>query len=262
MLLKAVFAFAIFCGLSSAVYIINDMKDIEQDKAHPVKKFRPIAAGQISMQFAGCLAAILSVVSIFFAFTINKFFGLYAVAYFVSMFSYTMILKHVVILDLMIVAIGFVIRAIAGVEAIRYIIPEEVPISPWFITCTLFLALFIVICKRRHELILLNNNAGNHRKVLDEYSPAFLDQMVSIATSVTVISYALYTVTGTKFDSSKMVLTIPFVLYGILRYLYLVYRRDEGGAPDTLLFKDKNLLINVALWLIVVALILYTGSTE
>lgn len=256
MVFKAVCGFIVFCFLSSAVYILNDIWDIEQDKAHPHKKYRPLPAGKISVRSAAFLAAILSISSIAVSFIINTYFGVYALIYFVLMNLYSLYLKHIVILDIMIIAIGFVIRAAAGVEAIRYM-GSEVPISPWFIACTLFLALFLAICKRRHELILLNANAIGHRKVLDEYTPAFLDQMVSIATSATIISYALYTITGTKFGSSKMVLTIPFVLYGILRYLYLVYKKDEGGSPDILLFKDKYLLINILLWLLAVTIILY-----
>lgn len=256
MLLHAISGFILFCLISSAVYIINDINDVEKDKAHPIKRFRPIPAGLISIKFAIILATFLAIISIALSFFINKSFGMYALVYFIMMVCYSIILKQVVILDILIIAIGFVIRASAGIEAIRYL-GQDVPISPWFIACTLFLALFIAICKRRHELFLLNNNAIEHRKVLEEYSPEFINQMVSVSTSATVISYALYTITGTKFGSEKMVMTIPFVLYGVFRYLYLVYKKDEGGAPDVLIFKDKYLVINVLLWLITVCIILY-----
>ena len=171
------------------------------------------------------------------------------------MLSYSCYLKHIVILDLLIIALGFVLRAYAGV-----VVHPDLTASKWLLMCAFFLALFLIISKRRHELILLENKANEHRQVLLEYSPGFLDQMVAIVTSMTVFSYALYTIsreTIEKFQTHSLILTFPFVLFGILRYLYLVYKRGEGGEPETILLKDKPLLINILLWLIVVIIIIY-----
>ena len=268
--LDALFAFIIFCGLSSAVYIINDIRDAQSDREHPLKSKRPIASGELPVPIAAAIAAGLIIVGIIWAFfihwrpgaplaeSLNWWFAIFAIIYLVLMTAYSLGLKHVVILDLMIVAIGFVLRAMAGVHAIEN--PGEmIRITPWFITCVLFLALFIVICKRRHELLLLSHAARQHRPVLEHYTPAFLDQMVSVATAATVLSYALYVTLGVTQTprNTQMVYTIPFVLYGIFRYLFLVYKREEGGAPEILLLQDRWLLANVVLWLVTVLAILY-----
>lgn len=257
-LLSALSGFIIFCGLSSVIYIFNDLHDVESDRMHPLKRKRPIASGDLPVPLAWTIAGVLAVVSLTWAFSINLRFGSISLAYFVLMLLYTTTIKHMVILDLMVVAIGFVIRAIAGVLVIE--LPgESLPITEWFITCVMFLALFIVICKRRHEILLLSGDARHHRPVLEHYSAPFLDQMVSLATTATVMSYALYAILGVPKSprSHLMVYTVPFVLYGICRYLYLVYRRDEGGAPENLLLQDWSLLVNVVLWLIAIMLIFY-----
>lgn len=256
----AFLAFVIFCALSGVVYIVNDLKDVEGDRQHPKKCKRPIASGALPVPAAVAVGAVLAAVGLAGAFALNSAFGSIALFYFVLMIAYSLVLKHMVILDLMVVAIGFVIRGIAGVLAIQK--PNEPPIeiTPWFVTCVLFLALFIVICKRRHELILLSHSARKHRPVLEHYSPAFLDQMVNVATTATVMSYALYVTLGVSGRGGKshlMVYTLPFVLYGIFRYLYLVYKREEGGSPEILLVKDPSMLINVLLWLISVIAIMY-----
>ena len=251
----ALAAFAVFCCLSGAVYIINDIRDLESDRQHPLKSNRPIASGRLPVRTALLAAMILVVGSVVGSYAVNLRFGLIATLYFVLMVLYSLALKHVVILDLMIVALGFVIRAVAGVKAIE-LAGETIPITPWFITCVMFLALFIAICKRRHELLLLAESAANHRPVLEEYSQAFLDQMVSVATAATVISYALYVVLGVP-QRDHMIWTLPFVLYGIFRYLYLVYKRDEGGTPEVMVLQDPALLINVLVWLATVGIILY-----
>jgi len=178
-------------------------------------------------------------------------FGGCALVYVTLTGAYSLGLKHVVILDLLILAIGFVLRAYAGTQAI------QVETTPWFLSCILFLALFITICKRRHELLLLNDRAYHHRAVLREYSTAFLDQMVSASTSAALLSYALWAVMQPKPEFHGMILTVPFVVYGIFRYLYLVYHRSEGGAPEVMFLTDRSLLINILLWILAVMILIY-----
>ena len=255
MLGRAFSGFMIFCALSGVVYLINDLKDIESDRNHPKKKMRPLASGEISAGTALAAIFVIGIPALVLSFFLNLAFGICAFIYVILVTLYSLHLKHYVILDLMLVAMGFVIRAIAGIEVIAT--PGFAPeITSWFIACTLFLALFLAICKRRHEILLLNHGATNHRKVLEEYSPAFLDQMVAITTTATVMSYALWSTIG-KFAHYRMIVTLPFVLYGVFRYLYLVYRKEEGGAPEIALLKDRSLLINTVLWLISTIALLY-----
>ncbi len=254
----ALAGFLVFCGLSGVIYIVNDIRDADSDRKHPLKCRRPIASGDLPVPAAWSVAAVVGSVCLVAAWFLNPEFGVAATIYFVMMLAYSIRIKHVVILDLMTVALGFVVRAVAGVKAIE--LPgEDIPITPWFKTCVLFLALFIVICKRRHEIILLAGSASHHRPVLEHYSRTFLDQMVSVATAATVISYSLYVTLGVKADNPRhqyMVWTVLFVLYGVFRYLYLVYKREQGGAPESTFLQDPALLINVALWLITVSVIL------
>lgn len=259
-ILRATLGFALFCLLSSVIYIINDLLDREIDRQHPKKKFRPIASGKISVPFAMITACVLFFISMVGASFLSWKFLTLISAYFLLMLGYCLVLKHVVIVDLMIVALGFVIRAVAGVFAIEGA-GDNIPITPWFLTCVLFLSLFIVISKRRHEIVLLSSEAKHHRPVLEHYSGTFLDQMINVATTCTVISYSLYVTLGideSKPYRDKMVLTLPFVVYGIFRYLYLVYQKEEGGAPESLLFQDKSLLTVIAAWFISVVLIMYS----
>lgn len=253
-LLKTLGAFALFCLLSSAIYIINDIRDVEQDKAHPLKSKRPIAAGELSIPFARVAAGLIGGGTLLLAFVLNVNFGYVALLYFFLLFAYSLYLKHIVILDVLTIAIGFVLRAIAGVVVIG------VEFSSWLLLCTILLALFIGLSKRRHELVLLGNNANSHRKILEEYSPRLLDQMISVVTASTLMAYALYTMapeTKDKFGTSYMILTIPFVIYGIFRYLYLVHQKEEGGSPTAILINDKPSLFNVLLWILVSVLIIY-----
>jgi 4-hydroxybenzoate polyprenyltransferase len=254
MVRNAALAFVDFCLLSGAVYLLNDIKDRETDREHPEKRLRPIASGALSVQTAMMWAVALILIGVAGGFLITVRFGICGVIYVALLTAYSVYFKHIVILDIMVLSLGYVLRAVAGIAAI-YIPKVEIIITPWFIACTLFLALFIVICKRRHELLLLDDRAGNHRKVLLEYTPAFLDQMVAITTSATVISYALWTTLG-RFKG-YMVYTLPFVVYGVFRYLYIVYRKEEGGAPEIALLRDQSLLISIFLWLIAVIIILY-----
>lgn len=256
---RAFIGFVLFSSISSVIYIINDLLDREIDRQHPRKRHRPLAAGRIKPQTAVIIAAFLFFGAIIGASFLSWKFLLIMSVYFAVMTTYSLALKHIVILDLMIVALGFVMRAVAGIFAIE--LPgETIPITPWFLSCVLFLSLFIVICKRRHEIVLLSDDARHHRPVLEHYSGAFLDQMVNVATTATIMSYSLYVTLGideSKPWREKMVLTLPFVVYGIFRYLYLVYKKEEGGAPEILLFQDKSLLVAIIGWFISVVLIMY-----
>ncbi len=247
--LKTAFAFAIFCVLSGSVYIVNDIVDIDKDRAHPHKRYRPLASGQLSASLAAGFAVFTTLASLGGAFWLNLSFGLSAVAYFALTTAYSFKLKNVVIIDVLAIAIGFVLRAVAGAAAIA------VSISPWLLVCTFLLALFLALTKRRHELLLLENNAFLHRKILDEYSPAMLGQMISVVTSSTVMAYSLYTFTSGH--SQYLMGTIPFVIYGVFRYLYLVDQKNMGGSPESALFKDYPMAVNIILWGISCSLILY-----
>jgi 4-hydroxybenzoate polyprenyltransferase len=257
MFLQSLLAFVVFCLLSGALYILNDLKDIEEDRLHPIKSKRPLAAGRLKKSQAITAFVVLSFVSLLLAAMVNRDFFWVCLVYFVLQIAYSFALKHVVILDVFIVASGFFLRVIAGAVAI------QVQISPWLLICTTLLALFLALSKRRHEILLLDEEAMNHRPILKEYSPYLLDQMISVATASTVIAYCLYTISGEtieKFGTNKLILTIPFVLYGIFRYLYLIHQKAEGGTPETLILKDRPLLFDIFLWIISAALIIYFGK--
>jgi 4-hydroxybenzoate polyprenyltransferase len=251
---EASFAFVIFCGLSGAVYVINDVLDRESDREHPVKARRPIASGELSVPAAAWTAAVLVVAGLGGAFELNSRLGIVAATYFGLFGLYSALLKHIVIIDVLTIALGFVLRAVAGAVAI------EVEISHWLLVCTFLLALFIAMAKRRHELVLLTNTATSHRPILSEYTPYLLDQMIAVVTASTLIAYVFYTIspdTQQKFGTTWLGLTIPFPLYGILRYLYLVHQREGGGSPSDLLLTDRPMLVCVVLWVLAVALIIY-----
>jgi len=253
-LVKSLVAFGLFCLLSSAIYLINDVKDVEQDRAHPLKSKRPIAAGQLPIPVAVGVTIGLVGCSLVGALLLDREFGLVASLYFLLLFLYSFHLKHLVILDVLTIAIGFVLRAVAGAVVI------DVEFSSWFLFCTILLALFLGLSKRRHELVLLGDNAQSHRKILEEYSPYLLDQMIGVVTASTLMAYALYTMapeTRAKFGTSYMILTIPFVIYGIFRYLYLVHHKEEGGNPTSILITDKPTLLNILLWGLVSVLLIY-----
>jgi len=248
--------FILFCLLSGAVYLINDIFDAAEDRSHWKKRSRPLAAGRLPARVAWSAAIVTALLSLITAFVvINVELGWVALAYFVVMVGYSVFLKRVVIIDVLVIAFGFVLRALAGGKAIG------VPISVWLYICTFLLALFLALSKRRHELVLLEESAAAHRKILAEYSPYLLDQMIAVVTSSTVMAYALYTLNDRTIRevSDKLYFSIPFVMYGIFRYLYLVHREAEGGEPERLLFSDPPLLIGVALWVLSVFLILQWG---
>jgi 4-hydroxybenzoate polyprenyltransferase len=255
---RSVMAFAIFCALSGAIYLINDVADVEKDRLHPQKRHRPLAAGQLTVGRALAAAALLLVGGLAGSAWLGFAFLLVALAYVTMLVLYSVRLKNVVILDVLVVAGGFVLRAIAGAVAIG------VPISGWLLICTILLALFLALGKRRHEYLTLEEDAARHRPILAEYSPAFLDQMISVVTASTVMAYALYTMspdTTARFQTHLLPATVPFVLYGIFRYLYLLYRRALGGNPSELFLSDRPLLLNVLCWVLAVLLIIYgTGA--
>jgi 4-hydroxybenzoate polyprenyltransferase len=239
----AALAFAVFCDLSGAVYLINDVADREADRRHPLKAQRPIASGALPVPVAIGVAVGLSAAGL-----------AVASGYLALQILYSFPLKHVVIIDVLTIAIGFVLRAVGGAVAVH------VEISHWLLVCTILLALFIALAKRRHEIVLLSAGAANHRPILGEYSPYLLDQMIGVVTASTLISYIFYTIspeTQAKFGTAWLGLTIPFPLYGIFRYLYLVHQREGGGSPADLLLTDRPLLACVALWALTVALIIY-----
>jgi 4-hydroxybenzoate polyprenyltransferase len=251
---NAVAAFAVFCVLSSVVYLVNDIADRESDRLHPMKARRPIASGALPAGIAVRAALALGTLGLIAAYFIGAGFATVAAAYLLLQMLYSGTLKHIVIIDVLTIAIGFVLRAVAGAVAVH------VQISHWLLVCTILLALFIGLAKRRHEIVLLAGGATSHRPILGEYSAYLLDQMIGVVTASTLIAYVFYTIspeTEAKFGTPWLGLTIPFPLYGIFRYLYLVHQRQEGGSPADLLLTDRPLLTCVALWALAVALIIY-----
>jgi 4-hydroxybenzoate polyprenyltransferase len=247
-------AFGIFCVLSSVVYLINDVADRESDRQHPLKRLRPIAAGEVPVNVAIATAMVLGAVALGAAFILAPTFGIVAAVYLALMVAYSGPLKHIVIVDVLTISIGFVLRALGGAAAIH------VDISHWLFVCTILGAMFISLAKRRHELVLLADGAIGHRKILGEYSAYLLDQMIAIVAAATLLSYILYTIspeTVQKFGTTALELTIPFPLYGIFRYLYLVHKREGGGSPADLLLQDRPLLACVVLWVAAAVLIIY-----
>jgi len=247
-----------FCLLSSSVYLINDIADRKRDRHHPEKKERPIAAGELSVPIAALTAFVLASAVLIISWILVPTYALILSIYLVMQMSYSFRLKHVVILDVLIIAMGFVLRAIAGVTLAIYAGFTDVSISHWLIVCTFFLAVFLAFAKRRAEVIALGEYAAGHREILDEYTIPLLDEMMGIATAASIIGYSIYSVSDRTIAlvSTKLWLTIPFVTYGIFRYLYLIHVKGHGGSPDRLLLSDKPLLLNILLWIIAVALAL------
>lgn len=247
-------AFLIFCALAGAVYLVNDVADRERDRQHPRKRFRPIASGALSPRVALGTAAVLIAGGLTASWWLRPAFGAVATTYVSLLALYSGPLKHIVIIDVLTIAIGFVLRVAAGAIAV------DVPMSQWLLVCTILLALFMGLSKRRHELTLLADGAIGHRRILQEYSPYLLDQMISVVTASTLMAYVFYAIseeTAAKFGTSLLGLTIPFPLYGIFRYLYLVHHREGGGSPAELLLNDRPLLACVALWGLAVVVIIY-----
>ncbi len=247
-------AFLIFCALSGVVYLFNDVSDREADRRHPLKSRRPIASGVLAARTALMWATILGAVALAAAFRVGLAFGIVAVSYLVLLGLYTTWLKHIVILDVLVIAIGFALRAQAGGLAIG------VPVSDWLLVCTILLALFLGLSKRRHELTLLAGRATEHRRILEEYSSYLLDQMIGVVTASTLVAYLIYCTspeTIERFGTDLLVLTTPFPIYGIFRYLYLVHLKEGGGSPSEMLLTDRPLLACVGLWGLAVIAIIY-----
>ncbi len=241
----ALLALLAFCAASSAVYLFNDVRDREEDRRHPVKRLRPLAAGTLALPVAVAALALLAAGALAAALAVGGRLVPVLAGYLLLNLAYTLWLKHQVILDVMAISLGFVLRVLGGAAA------AAVEVSSWLILCTIFLALFLAFSKRRHELTLLAGSAPEQRRVLDEYSPAFLDQMINVVTASSVVAYALYAVapeTAQKYHSRYLVYTIPLVLFGIFRYLYLIYQRPARRNPTEAILGDPPFLINLALW--------------
>jgi len=251
--LRSVGGMLLFCLLSSSVYIINDIRDVEADRQHPTKRNRPIASGKLPVPVAIGTVVVLLAVTFPLAFLLSRQFFIIAALYFVINLAYSLGLKNVLLVDVLIIAAGFVLRVAAGVSLI-----EVERFSPWLYVVTTLGALYIGFGKRRAEVMLLEQNANQHRKVLDGYTLPFLDQMITIVSSTTVIAYSLYTFSAPNLPSNHaMMLTIPFVLYGIFRYLWLLQVKKEGGAPEEILLSDRPIQVVVLLWVISVLIIFY-----
>lgn len=240
-------AFIIFCLLSGSNYLINDVLDISKDIKHPKKSKRPIPSGSLKPFPAIFSATLFIVISLIWSYLINLPFFIISVIFFILIVLYSMFLKHLVIVDILVISTGFVIRAMAGAIAIRVLV------SPWLIICTFLLALFLALGKRRHEIFILGDDAKEHRQSLKGYSTDVLDQMIIITTSTLIMSYSLYTFFS---NNILMMLTIPFAFYGIFRYLFLIHSKKLGGEPE-MLFKDSGMLISIILWVLIVVGVLY-----
>lgn len=252
--LSAVAAFVLLCLMSGAVYIMNDLADMESDRQHPKKRFRPLPAGRLSPTVAAVAVLVFALGSLGAGFLLQPYFGWILLAYLLIQIAYTFWLKHVVLIDVIVVATGFVLRIAAGVAVLW---PME-RFSPWLYVFGGFLALFMALGKRRHELVLLGQGAGNHRAILEEYNLDLLDRLLSTVTTSVIVAYSLYTFLSEGLpENHVMMLTIPFVIYGVFRYLYLIHVRHEGGAPEEILLRDLPLQLTLLLWGIVVVIALY-----
>jgi len=264
-ILEVFLAYLAFCVVSGVIYILNDWRDYKADKNHPTKKNRPIASGALKRPVALVFALIIVILAITGAYMINRSFAGVLIIYFHLNLAYSIFLKHIVLVDVITIATGFLLRVIGGAVALS----PAPQISPWLIICTFLLALFLGFAKRRHELILLGDNAEEHRKILTEYSPYFLDQIIGIVTAATLVSYILYTRDPevTKFLGTptwngfqSLLLTVPFVLYGIFRYLYLVHLKKGGGSPARALLTDLPILISVVGWVATIVVLILLSN--
>lgn len=253
----AVGAFVLFCIFSGVVYLVNDLVDIDKDRMHPIKRNRPLASGALKKSQAIAAVVVLLAIALPLAFSLDLWFGAIALVYITINLLYSFVLKNIVIIDVFTVAVGFVLRAIAGAFAIH------VPASPWLYVCTILLSLFISFAKRRHELVILEGDATNHRAILKEYTPVVLDEMISVTTASFVMAYSLYTFSAENLPKNRsMMLTIPFALYVVFRLLYLVHVKNEGGSPEEMILKDRPLFAALVLWgLIIVGILYFFGGT-
>jgi len=250
---KSIYAFVVFCLLSSCGYIINDILDYKEDRAHPVKSKRPIAAGKISRGQAAVVGALLLVLSLCSAYLLGAKFSYVCLIYLTVVVLYSTAIKNIVILDVLFVALGYVLRAIAGATVIA------VEISSWLLLCTLLIALFLAISKRRTEIVLLGEGATKHRRILSQYSLGLLNQMIAVVTAACIVAYCLYTLapeTVVKFGTRNLIFTVPFVIYGIFRYLYITYQKVEADIPEKVLISDLPLQVCLVLWIVTCLVIL------
>ena len=252
--LRVAAAFLLFSMITGATYLTNDIADRKRDRQHPEKAKRPVASGDLPVVVAGVSAAVAALSGLTGAWLLHRDFFMVTAGYLLLQLLYTFVLKRIVILDVLAITTGFVLRVLAGAVVI------EVAISSWLLICTFLLALFLALCKRRHELTLLHDGAGSHRKVLNDYSIPLLDQMISMTTASTLIGYTLYTLseqTVVKFGTERLVFTVPFVVYGLFRYLFLVHIKKAGGSPEALLLTDLPLVGGIVAWGVCAGLIIY-----
>lgn len=252
-LVRTLAGFVLLCLVSGAVYLMNDLVDAEKDRQHPRKRNRPIASGRLSPRRALAVAILLPLISLPLGFLLDPLFGIILLGYLILQIAYSLVLKNTVIIDALAVAAGFVLRVAAGIPLV-----EAERFSPWIYTCMGLLALFISFSKRRHELTLLGENANSHRESLGAYTPLLLDQFILIVTAATLVAYTLYTFSAPNLPPNHtMMLTVPFVLYTVFRYLYLVYVKGMGGEPEEIVLRDRPLQVGMLLWGMAVILILY-----
>ncbi|MDX1600804.1 MAG: decaprenyl-phosphate phosphoribosyltransferase [Anaerolineales bacterium] len=254
--LRTTIGFVLLCAASSAVYLMNDIVDLEADRRHPTKRLRPLASGALSVGIARVAAAVLLIVAVVGGWALEPAFGVIVVAYLAMNALYSYWLKHVAIIDVFIIAAGFLLRVGGGVSLITV---ER--FSPWLYVCTSLLALFIGFGKRRAEIVLLAESANTHRRVLDGYSVGLLDQIIQIVSALAIMSYSLYTFSAENLpENHLMMLTIPFVIYGIFRYLHLIHVEGKGGAPEELVLRDRPLMATLILWALSSTAVLYLGA--
>lgn len=254
LVIRSLLVFAAFSLVASSIYLINDVADYDRDRIHPKKSKRPIAAGKVSKRTAVMMAIAIAPIGLGLAWWLNTPTGIVVSIYAVLNLSYSFGLKHLVLLDVFIIALGFLFRVTSGAFAI------EVGISPWLLICTFFIALFLAFCKRRHELVSLGEEAAQHRGILGQYSTVFLDKMISALASMTVMSYALYTIDAgviSRLGTDGLVLTVPLVLFGVFRYLYLVHLQQKGGSPTEVVLTDRSIQVIVLLYMGLAVTLIY-----
>jgi len=257
MVTRTALAFIVFSLAGSAVYLLNDIVDVEKDKVHPIKCNRPIASGKLPKNVALVFMAIIGAGALVLAWDLSQTLAFIIIIYMINNLFYSFKLKHIVLIDVGSLSLGFVLRVFSGAAVIG------VEASPWLIMCTILLSSFLGFAKRRHELVLLGENNVNHRSVLEYYSPHLLDQLILISASSTVMSYALYTVnakTVAKFGTTNLIYTVPFILYGVFRYLFLIHNRKKGGDPTKVLINDTPMVLNIIAWLSICIYMVYKGG--
>ena len=254
--LQALAATGLFCLISSGIYLLNDIRDAEADRSHPLKRLRPIASGLVSIPLASAMSALLLAAGLGGAAALSPPFAAVAASYVLLQSVYSFWLKHVALFDVFVIALGFVLRAVAGGVVVK------VAVSPWLLLCAFLLALFLALCKRRHEKILLDASADEHRPSLGYYDRKLVDQLIAIVSAATIVCYSIYTLwpdTVHKFGTNLLSLTIPFVIFGVFRYLDLVYRKESGGRPEKILLTDRPLIVDLVLYALCVLIVFFVS---